>query len=284
MNATELSLVPSWRLGALLQRAREQAGRTVDQVAGGSPTWSSAELLAIEQGDRSLTDGDILDIVGLYGVDPDELLPERHELVVDLDQRELAVAGHTQALAGSAPTADEVLASYLSLVHTLRSLEPGAPLALRQADLDVLGRALALAAPDVEHRLRHLMDDPAEIDRRTSKLRARVLIPAAGVLVAVCVGGALVVSSRSTSTPHPAPTARVGSAAVVDRDGNGTDGPQHPRAVDPSAPYPGDPAVVTGNGVHADQVPPGGVGLAPAQSVTNPSVSTSSTTTSTTVS
>ena len=280
MNATELSLVPSWRLGHLLQRQREQGGRTVDQVAAGSSTWSASDLLEIERGDASLTDGDILAVVELYGVDPDELLPGRHELVVDLDQRELAAAGHTQPLAGAAPTADEVLASYLSLVYTLRSSAPGTPLSLRQGDLDVLARALALATPEVEHRLRHLMADPAaEVRRRASLLRARVLVPAAGVLVAVCVGGALVVSSHSSSTSGPAPTARIGTAEVQTRNPDGTPDTQHTRAPDANAAYPSDPAVVTGNDITADQVPSGGVGLAPAQSVSRASSSSSTTTT-----
>jgi Helix-turn-helix domain len=270
VNATDLTLVPSWRLGTLLRRRREQVGRTVDQVAGSSSRWTAGDLLAIEQGDRSLTDGDLLDVVGLYGVDPDELLPGRHELQVDLDQGELAAAGHTQPLAGTAPTADEVLASYLSLVYTLRASEPGSPLALRQADLDVLARALALATPDVEQRLRQLMADPAaEVAGRTSLLRARVLIPAAGILVAVCVGGALVVSSRSSSPSHHSNgSVRIGSAAVVTRNANGTPGAQHARTGDSSG---GQPAVVTGNGITADQVPANGVGLAPSQSVTRSS-------------
>ncbi len=280
VNATELSLVPSWRLGSLLRRQREAAGRTVDQVAGGSPTWSAADLLAIEHGDANLTDGDILAVVELYGVDPDELLPGRHELVVDLDQCELAAAGHTQALAGTAPTADEVLASYLSLVYTLRSATPGTPLSLRQGDLDVLSRALALATPEVEHRLRDLMVEPAtEIHRRSSLLRARVLLPAAGVLVALCVGGALVVSSQSSSSPTPKPAARIGTAEVQERNADGSAGPQHTRAPDVSASYPADPPVVTGNSISADQIPPGGVGLVPAQSVTRSTVASSTTTT-----
>jgi len=269
VNATELSLVPSWRLGALLSRERVQAGRTVDQVAAGSSRWDAADLLAIEAGERDLTDGDILEAVTLYGADPDQLLPDRHELVVDLDQHELAAAGHTQPLAGAAPTADEVLASYLSLVYTLRATEPGTAVALRQADLDVLARALALAAPDVEHRLRHLMADPqAEVRHRSGLLRARVLVPAAGVLVALCVGGALVVSSRS-STPSAgtSSTARIGTAEVQTRNPDGGAGTQHPRGVDATAPYPGDAPVVAGNGLRADQIPSGGVGLAPAQVV-----------------
>ena len=39
--------------------------------------------------------------------------------------------------------------------------EPGTPVRLRQADVDVLARALALAVPEVEQRLEGLMADPA---------------------------------------------------------------------------------------------------------------------------
>ncbi len=173
-----------------------------------------------------------------------------------------------------------MLASYLSLVYTLRSTEPGTPLSLRQGDLDVLARALALATPEVEHRLRDLMVEPAaEVRRRFSLLRARVLVPAAGVLVAVCVGGALVVSSHSTSNPGPVPTARIGNAEVQTRNPDGSAGAQHTRAPDAGAPYPGDPVVVTGNNITADQIPDGGVGLAPAQSVTRASASSTTSTT-----
>jgi len=164
----------------------------------------------------------------------------------------------------------------------LRATTPGAPLALRQADLDVLARALALATPEVEQRLRGLMAEPAtEIRHRSSLLRARVLLPAAGVLVAVCVGGALVVSSRSSSpSSSPSSSARIGTAEVQTRNPDGTPGTQHSRAVDPNASYPADPVVVTGNGITADQVPEGGVGLAPAQSVTASSGASTTTTTS----
>ena len=177
-------------------------------------------------------------MVELYGVDPDELLPGRHELVVDLDQRELAAAGHTQPLAGSAPTADEVLASYLSLVYTLRSTAPGTPLSLRQGDLDVLARALALATPEVEHRLRDLMAEPA------AEVRRRVLVaagPRAGAGGRRAGGG---VRGRGPGRLQPLvrprrarrPTARIGTAEVQTRNPDGSAGTQHTRAPMPTPP------------------------------------------------
>ncbi len=210
---------------------------------------------------------------------PPSSFPGRTDLVVDLDRHHLATAGHTQALAGPAPTADEVLASYLSLVYTLRRAEPGAPVPLRQGDLDVLARALALAAPDVEHRLAGLMAAPTELVHERSRfLRARMLVPAAGVLVAVTVAGAIVVSSRSggtaapTSTTPPATAAattgavtppagtvdtavQIGGAATQVRNPDGTPGP----------------VVVAGDGTDASDVPTGAVGVGDAQTaVRNP--------------
>jgi len=265
-----LTVVPSWRLGALLQSAREATGATTEDLASRSTRFDAVDLDAIESGERALDDHELDGVVELYGIDRNALVPDRDELVIDLDQRELAAAGHTQALAGSTPTPEEVLGTYLTLVYTLRSAEPGTPVRLRQADVDVLARALALAVPDVEQRLEGLMADPRRIvlHQRSKLLRARVLVPVAGVLVAVCVGGALVVHTRSTAPPAspspPAPTSTVdaGPAAVVTRPA------VDPRTSSPPTSGVGGPTVVVGNGLHHQQVPAGDVGLAPAQVVT----------------
>jgi Helix-turn-helix domain len=250
-----LTIVPAWRLGALLRSAREASGRDEIDLAADSDRFSADELRAIEQGELTLDDDEIDALVGLYGVERDVLVPDRHELVVDLDHLELAAAGHTQALAGTAPTAEEVLGTYLTLVYTLRAAEPGTPVRLRQADVDVLARALALAVPEVEQRLEGLMADPERVvlHQRSKLLRARVLVPAAGVLVALCIGGALVVSVRSTDTQ--APSSRPAVVTTV---------PHSTIVVTPTSA----PRVVIGNDLHSNQVPTGGVGLAPAQVVT----------------
>jgi hypothetical protein len=249
----QLTIVPAWRLGALLRSAREASGLDEADLAAVSDRFRVDDLRAIEQGQRSLDDDEIDALVELYGVERDILVPDRHELVVDLDSHELAAAGHTQALAGTEPTTEEVLGTYLTLVYTLRAAEPGTPVRLRQADVDVLARALALAVPEVEQRLEGLMADPERIvlHQRSKLLRARVLVPAAGVLVALCVGGALVVSTRSTETQAPASRPAVVSPATTIT--------ATPTSV---------PRVVVGNDLHPRQVPPGEVGLAPAQVVT----------------
>jgi len=262
VTAEALALVPSWRLGTLLAQARDRDGRTLADVAARSPVYDEAQLAAIERGEHPLDDTALEGIVALYGIDAADLVPGRTDLVVDLDNHRLATAGHTQPLAGTAPTADEVLACYLSLVYTLRQAEPGSRVPLRQADLDVLARALALATPDIEHRLVDLMASPSALVRERSRfLRARVLVPAAGVLLAVTVAGAIVVSSNGAAPPPPPAgttvdgTVQIDGAATQTRNPDGTPGP----------------VVVAGDGTKAADLPPGAVGLGDAQvAVRNP--------------
>ena len=269
MTTDVLTLVPSWRLGYLLREARQREGWTLADVAARAESGDVERLAAVERGEVPLGEPELERIVALYAIDPAELVPGRTDLVVDLDRHHLATAGHTQALAGAAPTADEVLASYLSLVYTLRRTRPGGRVPLRQADLDVLARALALAAPDVEHRLVGLMAVPTDLVHERSRfLRARVLVPAAGVLVAVTVAGAIVVSSRSgqadptPTTTAPATTAQatppagtvgtevqIGGAATQTRNADGTPGP----------------VVVSSDGTDASDVPAGAAGVGDAQ-------------------
>jgi transcriptional regulator with XRE-family HTH domain len=249
VTTAPLALVPTWRLGSLLHDARERHGRTLDEVAAASDRFDASGLADLEAGARPLSDDDLQYVVSLYGVDPDALVPGRTDLVVDLDENRLATAGHTQPLAGTAPTADEVLASYLSLVYTLRSATPGTRVPLRDADLDVLARALALASPEVEHRLEGLMAHPTvELETQSRLLRARVLVPAAGILVAITVAGALIVSSRSDhTTPAPPP-------AVV--------------SILPPPVVTTLPPVVHGDGLNGNDIPAGDVGLGDAQVAT----------------
>jgi hypothetical protein len=146
---------------------------------------------------------------------------------VDLDHRRLRAGEHESPL--PAPTADEVLATYLSLVYTMRHASPGTPVSLRDADIAVLSRVLDLTSVDVETRLVDLMADPEQhVARRHRWLRARVLVPAAGVLVAATALGSLVLVNGSTDPAPPAtttapttaemPTVSLIPPVVVERD------------------------------------------------------------------
>src|SRR5262245_26569754 len=98
--------------------------------------------------------------------------PDRNPIVVDIEDGTIRAGEHQGTLPTGAPTTDQVLASYLSLVYTMRHATPGSAVPLREADLEVLGRALELAVPEVSERLHGLMA-PVTVDapvRRTDRV------------------------------------------------------------------------------------------------------------------
>jgi transcriptional regulator with XRE-family HTH domain len=243
-----LALVPPVRLGTLLHDAREGRGTKVDELASRS-FFTVEDLRAIESGDRNLTDRELSEVLDVYAVDADHLVPERAQLVIDLDERVLAAGGAERSVAGRAPTADAVLASYLSLVYTLRHTEPGTPIVLRETDVDVLARVLDLAKPAVASRLHLLMSEPAgEVRRRSRLLRGRVLVPLAGVVVAATAVGALLlvqVDEGQSVVTEPGAAAPEPAFVMTNPDGSTT-------------------PVYIGDNLDPDDLPPGAVALAPA--------------------
>lgn len=215
--STDLSLVPPRRFGALLTSRRTALGLTIEEllVGDGAPGFSTEELRRIEQGNLALDDGQIARLVRLYRADAGSVVPERSELVVDLDAGAVAAAGTTEPLPPGAGV-DEVLARYLSLLYLLRGLEPGRPLTLRSADLDVLAAALERSVSSLEARLAELMLTD-EVDSWFSRLRHRVAVPAAGLLVGLsAVGGLLLI--RFPSGERPAlgePVIGIGAPAQI---------------------------------------------------------------------
>lgn len=260
--------MPPKRLGNLLAEARQQSRRTVDDIAAASGgAFGADDLAVIEAGGRELTDRELEQLTLLYGLTPGELVPERSRLVIDLEQRTIGASDHHETLA--APTADEVLATYLSLVYTMRHTAPGSPVPLRSADIDVLSRALELAGTDVEARLRRLMTDPEQqVSSRTARWRKRVLLPVAGIVIAAtAVGTIILVTSDdepSTTTPPtateepgvPPPDASLGPAVVQERDPSGAPGP-----VADVQPTTAPSTVVGDDTLSGDAVAPGEVGL-----------------------
>jgi transcriptional regulator with XRE-family HTH domain len=209
VTAATLSLLPSRRLGVLLAEGRVARGRSLADVASRC-SLGEEELDALECGDIHLADDQIESVLDAYGLPAEELIPARSQVVVDLDHGHLLVAEEAAAIDTSAPTADEVLSAYLSLVYTLRHAEPGTPLVLRQYDVAVLSRALRLAEPDVEARLTGLMRRPStELSRFHRALRSKLAIPVVGaVVIAAGVGTVLVLRAGDETTPPPDPATR----------------------------------------------------------------------------
>ena len=238
------ALVPPRRLGRILSAARAEAGLTLEDVAAMSQgRFSLSALSSIERGTWELSDDDALRLSEMYRVESTALVPPRSRLIVDLDEGYLQVDAYRATLQHAAPSTDEVLARYLTMVYSMRRIEPGRAVTLRVEDLDVLGRALHVGTRVLAADLEALMSRPAEIvGWRNRILNRRVLIPAAGVLVAALGVGALVLVQSSdpvsaetttvqdadrsetvTSSVAPVPV-DIGTAIVQERNADGSPG------------------------------------------------------------
>jgi hypothetical protein len=204
-----LTLLPMRRLGVLLRERRRADGRAIDEVASLSGL-SSEEIGLVEAGELALTDRQLDTVFLAYGTTAERLATERSQVVIDVDRGEIVVADETASVGADAPTADEILAAYLSLLYTLRRSEPGSTLVLRSHDVGVLAGALRLAEPDVRARLDGLMRRPSDdLDRYHSGLRRRWAVPLAGVVVAVGVIGTVLLvrdDGQGGRTPSTATT------------------------------------------------------------------------------
>lgn len=265
-HATELTgiedwehstLIPPRRLGGLLSDARARRGLTLEEAAAMSDgRFSLSMLSSIERGSRTVTDHDARVLASIYGLEATSLVPSRSRLIVDLGEGVLAVDDRTTRIGRTMPARDEVLARYLTMVYSMRHVEPGSPLVLRVDDLDVLGRALRVGSQTLAADLDALMANPRDLlGWRSRVLKRRVLIPAAGVLVALMGVGALVLvqgqqpADANDGAPGPTTTlvpswsagvasavpTDIGSAVVQERLADGTPGPVVVRQGDEAA-------------------------------------------------
>lgn len=223
-------LVPPKRLGSLLAQARLAGGYSLIEAADAlGDGWSNLELLEVETGRRPVLDPDLEVLTDLYGIDTTSLIPERSELVIDLDEGVLGVGARRVNLDGETEQQHrDVLSQYLAMVYTMRDLRPGTNLTLRTPDMGVLASALAAPPEQIEGELRAMMLDAGMVEPRMQRLRGRVLIPAIGVIVAATTAGMLLlVSKDSNATPSGTGDVpvEVGDAVVQERLPDGTPGP-----------------------------------------------------------
>ena len=213
----DLSLVPPARLGALLTHERTTRGLTVDDLERlPAVGFAADELRQIEQGQLSLSDDQINRLMIAYGVGSGALVPERSELVVDLHHGALFAGSKTRVLPKEADL-DDILGRYLSLLYLMRDMGPGRELALRGRDLEVLSQALARSVDELEQRLAELML-PNQALPWFDRLRHRLGVPAAGLLVGLTSVGSLVLiqfpKGERPSTPEPTSEGSVGTTAA----------------------------------------------------------------------
>ena len=231
-------LVPPKRLGNLLAQARAANGFSLDEASralGGA--WSSMALLEVETGRRPLLDPEVKELTSLYDIPTSTLIPARSRLTIDITEGTLAIGGETVRFEHSDAERREVLSRYLSMVYAMRDVEPGKTVPLRLPDLEVLEGVFHTGRRDLEDELRELMVDPSgSVSYRTRRLRGRLLVPLAGVLVAATtVGTLLLVSNDSGASAAPtgsgdAVPVEIGTAVVQERLPDGSPGPVLPRS------------------------------------------------------
>ena len=177
-----------------------------------------------------------------------EELQQRTPLIVDDHGRTLRTGEHEVTVLDG----DDPLASYLSMIYAARGIRPGEPLALRDADLNVLAGLVGHDPDQVERRLIELMQispDEARIIR-TLLFKRRTVATAAGLALGLT---ALFGLDHGSDDPKPKPQPPQAteiyedpfvrddsnvvpeggaSSAVLERDG----GPQHPPETAPDAP------------------------------------------------
>lgn len=217
----DLELVPTARLGRVLETARAARGLDLERVAARTDHHFSPQALsAIEGGRLRLERLELEMLADVYGVRSGELIPGRGELVIDLEGGTLAAGVHqTRLTDGAATEPEEVLVQYLSLVYTMRDIEPGRSIPLRDLDLEVLSQALADSPDGLHGRLTALMANPDDrIGQRSRRLRRRLVVPAAGILVGATAVGVLIMIQAGGDSAPPGGV-DIGDAIVVERGG-----------------------------------------------------------------
>jgi transcriptional regulator with XRE-family HTH domain len=192
-------LVPARRLGRILSDRRAELGLSVQQISGRLDNHLTPAILDdVEHGRRDLSDAELVQVAGAYGVDVQRILPSRSELLIDLDTGTISV-GKELTRAGSDPA--QVLERYLGLVHSLRGASVGSDVPLRDNDVDVLAEALELSVDETFARLVELQLQPEQIASLARRLKRRLIVPAAGIFVAAVGLGSLIMVSGSQETP-----------------------------------------------------------------------------------
>lgn len=220
-------VVPPKRLVHLLSGVRLERGFTLEEAAkalGGH--WNALYLLEAETGQRPLMDPEIHDLANLYDIDVSNLIPSRSHLIVDLDDGFMSIDGQLSRFESTQVERQEVLKRYLALVYVMRQREPGSAIPLRLTDLEILSGVLSVDKRTVEDQLRIMM---VKADRgltsRISRLKGRLFVPAAGVLVASTTMGALILASGPVGADE-SPVTPQGDAVSETSDDELTSSPE----------------------------------------------------------
>lgn len=220
----ELTLVPPGRLGALLSTARRSSGvdiATMSARSGGIFTPSVLE--SVERGRHVLTDDAVAQLTALYQIDQSQVIPERSRLILDLGSGQMQIGDTGFATGTGNGEVDEILQRYLSLLYLMRNMQPGTELTLRDRDLEVLSETLQQSLQGLELRLGELMLGKAgKVEKKKGLLGRKLLVPAAGLLVALTAVGSLVIVGGQSGNDAPVTDDAV--AASIETGGIATPG------------------------------------------------------------
>lgn len=203
-------LVPPARLGALMIEQRTRQGLDiVDMARRSNGMFTPSYLENAERGRVSLDDRIIEHLVGLYEVDAGPVVPQRSELILDIDRQQLKV-GET-AVSFDSLHAEDVLQRYVSMIYVLRGQEPGSDLVLRDRDMDVLSTSLGYTESDLRREIYGLIAAPDSVQRAQAVSKRRIVL-AAGVLIGLTAVGTLVLVG---ATADDSPTEVLGTQQAL---------------------------------------------------------------------
>ena len=100
MSLDVATIVPANRLGQLLVEARQRQGADLQALSARSE-FTVGELSDFEAGHRILDESLVGTITSLYEIDFGPIIPQRAELVIDLDDKLLTASGQALSLAVS---------------------------------------------------------------------------------------------------------------------------------------------------------------------------------------
>jgi len=134
---------PYLQRNPLAEHRTSQGLDLVELAKRSNHQFSASFLQDAERGRIKLDDKTIDSLLDLYQVNTEPVIPQRSELVLDLNHRQLRVGD--QSVAFESDGIQDVLTRYVSLIYMLRGLTPGSDLVLRDRDIEVLSRSLGYA-------------------------------------------------------------------------------------------------------------------------------------------
>lgn len=189
--ATAMGLVPHRRLGAMLAQRREMHGYQLSDMARRSMgQFSVADLEAIEAGSVTLDDARIEALSLIYEFNSMPPSAQRSRLII-ADDEDLPTSLSPEDFDDELVLS--VLQRYVALLYLMRNKPVGEVLQVRGDDAAMLGHAFNRTQTDILELLENIMENDTDVlDTQAERMRRRLVVPAAGLLVGPTPLGMLV--------------------------------------------------------------------------------------------